>query len=104
MDASSFKVGQTVIFGDGGQVLTIASIDAFPRGRNRMMRLMMPDYQEPADPGDTVTFTTAIQKSHPAGESFTGTGVGITTPLKNNHKAGEAISVNEPTPGRPNRY
>jgi hypothetical protein len=33
-----------------------------------------------------------------------GIGVGIATPLKNAHKAGEAITVNLPTPGRPNRY
>ena len=96
-NSGDFRPGQLVLI--GGNKVTIASIQPAPRFRGFGGQQ---GQQEP--PADTITLTAPVKFSAIPGCEFTGTGVGIATPLKYAHKAGEAVSVNLPTPGRPNKY
>jgi len=96
-NSGDFRPGQLVLI--GGNKVTIASIQPAPRFRGFGGQQ---GQQEP--PADTITLTAPVKFSAVPGCEFTGTGVGIATPLKYAHKAGEAVTVNLPTPGRPNKY
>lgn len=89
-DATDFAVGQPVLI--NGHRATISDIQTSTASRGQ------------AKPAEMIVLKAPVDFSAPQGTLITGTGAGLSTPLKNAHKIGEAVSVNKPTPGRPNVY